>query len=75
MPLPAALQRFQPVARAGKVTQTRGCIELVQIARGRAREGCASDWTMEQLRESAQRTADCIDELMSGGSPISKDED
>ena len=38
-------------------------------------EGCASDWTMEQLRESAQRTADCIDELMSGRSPISKDGD
>ncbi|MXY40614.1 MAG: DUF4102 domain-containing protein [Rhodospirillaceae bacterium] len=27
-------------------------------------EGYAADWTVEQLREPAQRVADCIDELM-----------
>ena len=30
-------------------------------------EGYASDWTMEQLRESAQRIADRIDELIEAG--------
>ena len=32
-------------------------------------EGYAADWTVEQLREPAQRVADKIDELMGTGSP------
>ena len=32
-------------------------------------EGYAADWTVEQLREPAQRVADKIDELMCTGSP------
>ena len=38
---------------------------LVNHARpGDVTEGYAADWTVEQLRESAQRIADRIDELM-----------
>ena len=32
-------------------------------------EGYAADWTLEQLREPAQRIADKIDELMRGDAP------
>ena len=32
-------------------------------------EGYATDWTVEQLREPAQRVVDKIDELMGTGSP------
>ena len=32
-------------------------------------EGCAADWTMEQLRDAAQRIADKIDELIRAGRP------
>ena len=35
-------------------------------------EGYASDWTMEQLRESAQRIADRIDELIHAGGPVAE---
>ena len=35
-------------------------------------KGYASDWTMEQLRESAQRIADRIDELMHAGGPVAE---
>ena len=33
-------------------------------------EGYAADWTVEQLREPAQRVADRIDELMDGRTSI-----
>ena len=32
-------------------------------------EGYAADWTLEQLREPAQRIADKLDELMRGDAP------
>ena len=32
-------------------------------------EGYAADWTMEQLRDAAQRIADRIDELIRAGGP------
>ena len=32
-------------------------------------EGYAADWTMEQLRDAAQRIADKIDELIRAGAP------
>ena len=32
-------------------------------------EGYAADWTMEQLRDAAQRIADKIDELVRSGGP------
>ena len=34
-------------------------------------EGYAADWTMEQLRDAAQRIADKIDELIRAGRPAS----
>ena len=40
---------------------------LVNHARpGDVTEGYAADWTVDQLREPAQRVADRIDELMRG---------
>ena len=36
-------------------------------------EGYAADWTMEQLRESAQRIADRIDELIRTGIPAARE--
>ncbi|MDE0208974.1 MAG: hypothetical protein OXJ64_03740, partial [Boseongicola sp.] len=35
-------------------------------------QGYAADWTMEQLRDAAQRIADRIDDLIRGMSPASK---
>ena len=32
-------------------------------------EGYAADWTMEQLRDAAQRIADKIDDLIRAGGP------
>ncbi len=36
-------------------------------------EGYAADWTMEQLRESAQRIADRIDEIIQAGIPTARE--
>ena len=35
-------------------------------------EGYAADWTVEQLREPAQRVADKIDELIGAETPVSE---
>ena len=45
--------------------------QLVNHARPQdGTEGCAADWTMEQLRGAAQRVADRIDQLIRAGSPV-----
>ncbi|MDE0031014.1 MAG: hypothetical protein OXU42_16630 [Deltaproteobacteria bacterium] len=44
---------------------------LVNHARpGDVTEGCATDWTVEQLREPAQQMADCIDRLTEVDAPV-----
>ena len=62
------LQREQD----GSEIKSRGLELLTDWVRNHARpndvtEGYAADWTIGQLRELAQRTADRIQQLMKGG--------
>ena len=80
MPLPRACRRvakfwfhalrncFITVADRELMLPTNLTKRLVNHARPQdVTEGCASDWTTEQLRDAAQRIADRIDELIERG--------